>query len=216
MGGKLGKAGLQASRQFGALARLFGSTTGNLIQEFVTRGFKAYFFLTFLIYFTGAVVALSTYTYVPRREDGEIVCPMTLNVYFLCGAFFIQGFLAAYTAWGYSYIEKLPEGSFTELSAFQYLIGFMIKVVPTWSRLLHVFNFFQLLIAVFYALVLPECNLHLVRVTLFVLGIVWWCIILVGITAKRHFPVPPTIFEPVRPATGLLQELHTMLRALGP
>lgn len=53
---------------------------------------------------------------------------------------------------------RMPIQEFEHLTGYMQAIGFLTKVVPSYSRLIHIFNLCQLNVMAIQLLFLPECN----------------------------------------------------------
>lgn len=116
---------------------------------------------------------------------------------------------------------------FHHLTSYMQAVGFMTKVIPTYSRLIHVFNLCQLDVMALQMLFLPECNasgliivfgeklnLSLTRKPKLFAGfvlLIWWAVIVFGVWAKSRIFVPPFLYEPLRPGKTFTRELEVLL-----
>ncbi|XP_026191445.1 uncharacterized protein LOC34621356 [Cyclospora cayetanensis] len=181
----------------------------------------SYFFWVGVMYFTGATILLTGYTYCAPRVSKEIACPMTSSVYVFVALWLLQSIIFFFTCWAYSTVivtaEDDSENSmFHRPNTFMTIIGFFVKTVPTWIRLAHVFNCCQLGVWTLDLLILPDCNASGLRWIVAIVSLLWWAVVAIGARAKKKIVVPAYLYDPLRPGQGVFREMRHLLRGFGP
>ncbi|EPR57468.1 putative transmembrane protein [Toxoplasma gondii TgCatPRC2] len=205
----------------------------NFCTDILRVTIVSYFFWVALLYLVGAIVLVTGFQYTVPRVNTEIACPMKPSVYLFSGAWFLQSLILFFTCWGYSTIsassptatvsapapidDSQAEGlRFERLTTGLSVLGVFVKTVPTWIRLVHVFNMCQTIVWIIDLLLLPECNEAGLRWIVAIILVFWWVVVAVGVLAKRRIFVPPALYDPLRPGQGALRSLRHLLRGFGP
>eukprot|EP00921_Rhytidocystis_pertsovi_P001780 GHVQ01003059.1.p1 GENE.GHVQ01003059.1~~GHVQ01003059.1.p1 ORF type:complete len:231 (-),score=25.69 GHVQ01003059.1:631-1323(-) len=189
---------------------------GNFANAVLTISIISYFFWTGVAYIVGATIMATGWGYYAIVLNDSYVCGATQHVFTLMGLWYFQGASFLLSCWGYSSIEAEQVDEFEYLTAFMKVMGFFVKSFPTWIRLLHLFNYCQISVILLDLLILPECNFSAGRWTLAAVIMLWWFIIMFGVYAKRRIFMPPFLYDPLRPGSGLVREIHKLLRGFGP
>ncbi|KAL8434959.1 hypothetical protein Efla_005042 [Eimeria flavescens] len=193
----------------------------NFWSDVLTLSIVSYFFWVGLIYFVGAVILLTGYTYGAPRVNTDIACPMTSSVYVFVALWLFQCIIFFFTCWAYSTVVISGEED-TENSLFYrptislVVIGFFVKTIPTWVRLVHVFNCCQICVWTVDLIILPDCNASSLRWIVALTTFLWWAVVALGARAKRKILVPAYLYDPLRPGQGIMREMRHLLRGFGP
>eukprot|EP00918_Siedleckia_nematoides_P014299 GHVU01031079.1.p1 GENE.GHVU01031079.1~~GHVU01031079.1.p1 ORF type:complete len:227 (+),score=17.50 GHVU01031079.1:193-873(+) len=199
----------------GAEAQAWCISCAHLCSNIFKLSLMSYYFWTSLLFFVGATVALAGFQVHSPKITSKVACPIQPQWIFFGVIWLIQGILAAFVAFSCSTVDG-PEDAVNEMSRFSQLTGFAVKVLPTWLRLIHVYNLFQLLVMTLQLLLLPECNSNGLVYIFGAAYLFWWAIVIAGIIIKTKIFLPPLIYEPVRPGGGFVRDLHKTLRGMGP
>lgn len=195
---------------------IFILSLGKFFSSICRINYLSYFFWTGFFYFVGATVLLVALKHLAPQVGGKCACPAKQNGYLLVGLWYTMGIINVLTAYAYTSVINLSEEDFENVSGYLKATGFFTKVVPSYSRLVHIFNFCQLDIMAIQILFLPECNGVGFITSFGVVVLLWWAVIVFGVWCKRRIFVPPFIYEPLKPATSFAVEIEKLMRSFGP
>eukprot|EP00923_Selenidium_pygospionis_P021025 GHVN01036270.1.p1 GENE.GHVN01036270.1~~GHVN01036270.1.p1 ORF type:complete len:220 (+),score=8.82 GHVN01036270.1:109-768(+) len=187
----------------------------NFLNKIGTLSLLSFFFWIGFSYFVGATTLVVGWTYGPRI-DGSLVCPANSHIWTVVGMWYTMALVSVVTAYGFSTVETLDKNVFQDATPYIKWVGFFVKVVPTWTRLLHIFNYGQLNVVGMQLLFLPECNKQILVIIYSVALSIWLWIVVFGVYAKSRIFVPPFLYSPIIPGRGIVVDLHKMMRSLGP
>lgn len=200
----------------GDAALIFILSLGKFFASIFKMSILAYCFWVGMLYVVGATLILVGFHTLSPSIDGVPACPAKQSGYLLTTLWYLLAVINIATAYGYLTIQSMGIQEFEHLTGYMQAVGFMTKVVPSYSRLIHVFNLCQLNVMAIQILFLPECNrTGLVIVFGFVL-MIWWSVVIFGVWAKQRIFVPPFLYSPLRPGKTFLQEVEKMMHAFGP
>eukprot|EP00922_Rhytidocystis_sp_ex-Travisia-forbesii_P003082 GHVS01004520.1.p1 GENE.GHVS01004520.1~~GHVS01004520.1.p1 ORF type:complete len:275 (-),score=60.52 GHVS01004520.1:236-937(-) len=189
---------------------------GNFVDSVLSVSLISYFFWVGVMYFVGATLLISGWSYSAVRVSGLYVCAATSNVFSLAGLWFFLALSFLGTCLGYASIPSGNGEDFEHFNMWMKTLGFFVKSWPTWARLVHLFNFCQLQVVFLDFLLIAECNVASGRLIIAIAIVIWWLIVAVGVVSKRRIFMPAYMYDPFRPGSGLLREIHKLLRAFGP
>eukprot|EP00916_Digyalum_oweni_P006853 GHVL01011707.1.p1 GENE.GHVL01011707.1~~GHVL01011707.1.p1 ORF type:complete len:196 (+),score=12.47 GHVL01011707.1:965-1552(+) len=186
----------------------FDSAARNSISAFYTQ--------LSVIFIGSGVLGIIGLSVVPEKlpNSSVSICPIDANIFVQSSCFLINGLGCVAVSWGFTYSEKVED--FESLTTTTTAVGFLVKVVPVWVRIIHLFNFGQIYSVILQLLLLPECDNSSIRWIMVIVAVSWWLVIFLGWLAKRRVRVPPYLFSPVLEGSGLLQDIYLMIRAMGP
>eukprot|EP01066_Platyproteum_vivax_P020987 Platyproteum_vivax@DN8949_c0_g1_i1.p1 len=175
-----------------------------------------YFTAAFWWSLSGLLSAIGVSTMADKDATLGTLCPISANMYIVASCCFFNALVSTCVGWGYVYLEGLSTDSFDSMTLLLTSVGFVVRVLPTVCRVLHILNFAQLFMVMIQMLVLPECNNSGLQVVILIVGIIWWIETALGWLAKSRVRVPPYLYAPVKEGSGILQEIYVMMRCMGP
>eukprot|EP00916_Digyalum_oweni_P006855 GHVL01011710.1.p1 GENE.GHVL01011710.1~~GHVL01011710.1.p1 ORF type:complete len:183 (+),score=8.64 GHVL01011710.1:965-1513(+) len=167
----------------------FDSAARNSISAFYTQ--------LSVIFIGSGVLGIIGLSVVPEKlpNSSVSICPIDANIFVQSSCFLINGLGCVAVSWGFTYSEKVED--FESLTTTTTAVGFLVKVVPVWVRIIHLFNFGQIYSVILQLLLLPECDNSSIRWIMVIVAVSWWLVIFLGWLAKRRVRVPPYLFSPV-------------------
>ncbi|KAL7068822.1 hypothetical protein ACR3K2_07850 [Cryptosporidium serpentis] len=185
------------------------------LSNVVRVTFVSYFFWSGAVLLAGAIISHELFIHYSPFINGNVACSAKYNFYVILYIWIIEGLIFILACISYSVIET-RNLSFDNLSFSTQVIGIMIKYMPTWLRIFHIFTFCQISVLVLQFLFLPECNSTGLQISLVVISVIWWFIVIFGVICKRKIAIPPHIFDPLKAKSDFFTEIHLVLRSMGP
>eukprot|EP00916_Digyalum_oweni_P006843 GHVL01011694.1.p1 GENE.GHVL01011694.1~~GHVL01011694.1.p1 ORF type:complete len:205 (-),score=19.97 GHVL01011694.1:202-816(-) len=133
----------------------FDSAARNSISAFYTQ--------LSVIFIGSGVLGIIGLSVVPEKlpNSSVSICPIDANIFVQSSCFLINGLGCVAVSWGFTYSEKVED--FESLTTTTTAVGFLVKVVPVWVRIIHLFNFGQIYSVILQLLLLPECDNSSIR-----------------------------------------------------
>ncbi|TRY49856.1 Uncharacterized protein CTYZ_00000324 [Cryptosporidium tyzzeri] len=186
-----------------------------LLNNLAGISFVSYFFWSGISLLIGAIVINSSFSNYSPKINNQAVCSASSNVIGIVSLWVVEGLSFISMCIAYSIVESTCQ-TFDNLTFSIQTMGMIVKYLPTWIRLIHVFTFCQINTLFAQISLLPECNSSGLQTTLIITSVTWWFVAIFGLICKKRIAIPPHIFDPLRPKTSFMTEIHLVLKTMGP
>nr|PVC51794.1 hypothetical protein MACL_00001280 [Theileria orientalis] len=167
-----------------------------------------------ICFIAGSAIIYNGWDYYTPRQQNKIVCVANPNVQLLAFLWIIQGVLLLACCVSLGIFTKHDAKSAKKTFLVTYSALFL-KVCPKVVKVLHLFNFCQLLGIVFDLMILPECNSAKLRYLFAAVIAINWFIAIWGILLRRGILLPPFLYDPASFKKGFFTYLQNFIEPMG-
>ncbi|KAK6590210.1 hypothetical protein RS030_172685 [Cryptosporidium xiaoi] len=186
-----------------------------LLNNLSGISFVSYFFWSGISLIVGSITLQFFFSSYSPKINNQTVCSASSNVLGIVSLWLIEGISFVSMCIAYSLVESTCQ-TFDNFTLSIQTMGVIVKYLPTWIRLIHIFTFCQINTLFVQFSFLPECNTIGLQITLIISSVTWWFVTIFGLVCKKRIVVPPHIFDPLRARTSFFTEVHLVLKTMGP